>query len=377
MFCSETRKRQRAEFDNAASQTMIIGSAINSDNVSLENDNATLKEQVREQFRTIEDMQRELAGLKHGQMFRTKGIITSATQRDIETQCRRLRKALDTWANGPSLKFTQTMDVSHIDTAEAFRRNLEDVSSGGMTTSKLAGMRIPMPDLIIAVASNILFRDIVSRPTASCTNAFKSEFNTTLSQYLLNNNHKVAQIWSAAALEAYESLGTWPPYFASPNEKARTREEVIEGVCDTIMDIIAPLGENVAVGEFSEDSVRNSLREVAYKALNLAITLGQLKSGQRMLDREWILDPRSELYDGDERVHFEDTASNISAASLGNPDVDFIVLLPGLLKYGDDNGDNFTSWSTFDPIRIREYSPRTSSAAANGALGGGSCTASR
>ncbi|KAK0734757.1 hypothetical protein B0T26DRAFT_671000 [Lasiosphaeria miniovina] len=261
MFSSETRKHRRAELDNATSQTMTIGSAISSDNASLETDNVTLKE-----------------------------------QRYIMTQYRRLRKALDTWANGPSLKFTETMDVSHIDTAEAFRRNLENVSSGGMTTRKLAEMR--------------------------------SEFNTTLSLYMLN--------------------------------------KFIEGVCDTIMhDIIAPLGENVAVGGFSKDSVRNSLREVAYKALNLAITLGQLKSGQRMLDRKWVLDPQSELYDGDERVHFEDTASNISAASLGSPDVDFIVLLPGLLRYGDDNGDNFTSWSTLDPIRIREYSPRTNSAAAS------------
>jgi len=301
-------------------------------------------------------LKRENEQLKQGQDFRAKQGIKTSSHYRIERKSQELMSRLESWTHA-SCHFG-VLDQLSLQTLkqkpfERISGYLSDVWAGNLSIAKLEKMKVTMLDLIVAMVANVLYSHIVIQPLNLCTKGFRDAFPIPLLEGMRNKNDKAIRAWQAACLKAYNDNDCWKPYYRNIGEKEQSIQDYVNRVCDHIMGILTPIGKEYSRTQFDEEKARNSLMAIAKLACDLAKLLGVLNSGFQLLDQRWLRACKDPVHPGDDRVNIQGWRE--SDQSLDVRAVGSIVIVPGILKWGNDNGENWENWSVYTPAYISVY----------------------
>jgi len=144
----------------------------------------------------------------------------------------------------------------------------------------------------------------------------------------------------------YETLDAWPPFFDSKHAKEQKREDFYQLVGDRICNILSPIATkyNLVVGDI-RDKILVTIREAG----TLSIDLGKLACGLEIVDRDWFSNSQRRFVPSDQRMKTRFMDEPIDGSH--EPYVS-VILQPGLLKRGRDDGEAFDLWSVWSPAVV-------------------------
>lgn len=136
-----------------------------------------------------------------------------------------------------------------------------------------------------------------------------------------------------------------------PELKEKAQDEYCASVCKTILDIVNDI--SLKYTGFSADG--NSLHLIVKQASQLSILFGKLQSRLELVDLHWFEKNNLKFSSFDTRMILRSPPSDELLEYQG---VIAILLSPGLLKWGRDNGDNWENWSVWTPAKVEASSLR-------------------
>lgn len=171
---------------------------------------------------------------------------------------------------------------------------------------------------------------------------------------------KEARSWQASCLKAHEEKSIWMPYFSTPTERQEIRDERCRLICTSIIDKVG----QIAFDYNGKDADEKGLFDVVHLASDLSIKLGILQSGIELMDLKWFKENNLKFSSMDNRMELR-ACDEFSKRHMEGEVM--VVLCPGLLKWGRDNGDNWESWSVWararvelmEPPRVQQSRPNT------------------
>jgi hypothetical protein len=156
-------------------------------------------------------------------------------------------------------------------------------------------------------------------------------------------NSKEARRWQAFCLTAYEETG--PSSYYSPDVRQKAQDEYCNSVCQTILGIV----DDIAQKYTGVSSDGNGLHLIVKQASQLSMLFGKLQSRLELVDLHWFQKNNLEFSSFDARMTLRSPPIDGDPESQGEIAV---LLSPGLLKWGRDNGDNWENWSVWTPARV-------------------------
>lgn len=170
-------------------------------------------------------------------------------------------------------------------------------------------------------------------------------------------NQRAAKIWQAACLGMYASSIAVTDEFGSAEDKAAAREEYIDNIMSTISTALKPIFDHNNL-DFTDKECARKLRDLIVQAVKIGDVLGELHSGLVLMDKAWFRRHAHEKGDEEGRVSPSLLGSRIDVKA--EPDGRLmikakvaVILFPGLLKYGSDDGESWDSWSVWIPAKVQ------------------------
>ncbi len=166
-------------------------------------------------------------------------------------------------------------------------------------------------------------------------------------------NRQSAKSWQAACLKRYETTITDTDEFGSAEEKATAHNLHVDSVLSTISVALEEIFGHYRVNFSHTSRQRSKLRNAITEATKIGKTLGGLQSGLVLMDKPWFCkqaDERGRVSPSDMgdrmRLLYEPDGGKVIKGKVA------VVLFPGLLKYGSDNGEGWESWSVWKPAIV-------------------------
>lgn len=356
---------------------------------------ATLRDKIRQQDDKIQSLQQ-------GQDFRSRYTVTGAPHELMQRRLNQLRTKIQFWArklfgkDWESGRVASSIIFDSIDTSgchdmSEFEKVLDRIICRGsehQTKSPREVLQdIKVQDAIAAIASHVVVEQAVLNPLASCTRKMQDAMGpgiykvmsdndastgTVINQFqplLLTHGYEIrdetnsipgiehrraAKIWQAECMKFYNS----DEIFGTAEEKTGAIEQRVESVFSAVSLALRPVIEHYQLTLFDWEGCKGILRNAIRDAIQIGRDLSDLHSGLVLMDKTWL------------GKNHTDENGLISPNLLGSrieylpnttlPEGDrvikaklSIVLFPGLLKYGSDDGENWDSWTAWVPARLQ------------------------
>lgn len=154
-------------------------------------------------------------------------------------------------------------------------------------------------------------------------------------------------------MSAYEKFGQWPPPLQSQSAPSKSvtwhRERYYDSLVTEIDNILRPITHKHFPGRGDDEERLRRCREFVKAAGDLAVELGRNAAELRVVNKDWFSESARTFICDDDRM--KDRFGEDDIDSRENPRVD-IILRPGLLKYGNDEGENFDNYSVWIPALV-------------------------
>ncbi|KAF5570128.1 hypothetical protein FPANT_13803 [Fusarium pseudoanthophilum] len=293
----------------------------------------------------VRRLESEVKSLQQGQDFRSYYAEAGTPHDKLQRQLRNLRQEIIAWS-----RVTQRdlLNVAAVD--EELEKVLGLEKTRELINNKDLCQEVPITtsDIFAAIASNIIVEQAVLNPLISCTSEFRNAMNSKVYEMMSSDrssravNQKAAKMWQSACLKMYDLSDE----FGSEHEKKAAREQSID-------DITSMVFKALEIG-FNDQAHQPKLRNSISLAVDIGKTLGQSLSGLVPMNKGWLQE-------------YVDADGYISASTLGSrieprypPDGGktiikgkvALVLFPGLLKYGSDDGEHWDSWTVWTPAKV-------------------------
>lgn len=164
-------------------------------------------------------------------------------------------------------------------------------------------------------------------------------------------NKSQAQKWLATALATYWQCGEWASFGSTvpPEPISRYREQYYEEIAKEIDLMISPIARKHFPNRNDHDErFRRSMRFIE-AAGNLAIILGKQAAELKIMDKSWFEGSGRGFVCDDERMKGRFAEEDEDAGEGFRVD---IVLRPGFLKYGNDDGENLEKYAVWIPAML-------------------------
>jgi hypothetical protein len=163
----------------------------NRENGQLKLENQLLSsEKDKLKYRNIE-LERQISNLSQGQDFRSERGNIGPEHGKVQNQLAELRRGLTNWVRGAfsgmirrQKKPSITVDNFPFDEFPKFRAELIHVWNDGIDQEKLASMRVSIDDLLEAVVTYIIYRDVILKPLNGCASGFRENVETPLYSFM-------------------------------------------------------------------------------------------------------------------------------------------------------------------------------------------------
>ena len=163
-------------------------------------------------------------------------------------------------------------------------------------------------------------------------------------------------MWQASCMKLYNSSVKASDGFGTAQEKALTIGQHINLVIFSILATLEPAFGHYQPRIASNEAWDRKLRYLIRDATDIGRDLSELHSGLVLMDKAWLA---SHHTDHDGFISLDTLGSRVdpkTALSEGERAVKgklSLVLFPGLLKYGSDDGSNWDSWTVWIPAKIQ------------------------
>ncbi|KAM7191241.1 hypothetical protein V8F20_009419 [Naviculisporaceae sp. PSN 640] len=329
---------------------------------------------LHDQIRTLSD---QVESLKQGQDYRSHYVVEGTPHYVMQQRLANIRLEIQGWAR-MVLKSSK-----HSGNGNLGNRPLSDLLASDIPPYELQeGFKgvspekavwhdlrdVKLQDLVAAIASNLIVRDAIVNPLRGCTPqmqemAESSIYKAMTSEGASPEHRRAAKIWQASCLKYYRSSLQATDNLGTPQEKVEAMERQIDNVTTSVLMALKPVFDVCRLSGQS-DSCQRKLRNTIFDATKVGTELAELQSGLVMMDKEWF---QAHHTDEDGLISPPHLGSRVdlklqiaSGPSSGDPHDQegvnrgklALVLFPGLLKYGNDNGDNWESWTVWIQAKV-------------------------
>ncbi|RSL88429.1 hypothetical protein CEP51_001744 [Fusarium floridanum] len=310
---------------------------------------------LKKTIRTLQDevrrLESEVKSLQQGQDFRSYHAEARTSHDKLQLHLRNIRHEIIAWSRMVQKDSESKTNVSalgeQLDKILVLENARELIENEDSTPQSRQEFPITMSDLFAAIASNIIVEQAILNPLISCTLEFRNTMNSKIYAMMSSDrssqmNQKAAKMWQSACLKMYDLSDE----FGSKHEKEIAREQCID-------DIIFMVSKALRL-EFYGQEPYSKLRRSIRLAVDIGKELGQSLSGLVPMNKGWL----HEHVDGDGYISVSTMGSRIELRSPPDGGKTIVkgkvalVLFPGLLKYGSDDGEHWDSWTVWIPAKI-------------------------
>lgn len=181
--------------------------------------------------------------------------------------------------------------------------------------------------------------------------------------------------WRASTFAAYERCDVWAPLdpSAPPEPTSSLRQEFHKAVADEIEEVVGPIARKHFPDRGDHENRLQGLLEFVEAAGDLAVVLSRQAAKLEIMDKSWF--ERSPFVCDDDRMKGRFAEEDEESEEGFQVD---IVLRPGFLKYGNDEGESLEKYAVWIPAML-DLSEKSCYEDAQEAMGmdmlGGSATA--
>lgn len=302
---------------------------------------------LQDQVRSLES---KVKSLQQGQDFRSYYPEAGIPHDRLERELRNIRQEIIAWSRLTQrdlLKVNAKINVSalgeELDKVLGLEKGRELINNEDLCQE----VAITTCDIFSAVASNIIVERAILNPLISCTAEFRNAMNSKVYEMMSSDrssrvNRKAAKMWQSACLKMYDLSDE----FGSEHEKKAARERSIDDITSMVFKALEI--------EVNDQAHQTKLRRSISLAVDIGKTLGQSLSGLVPMNKGWL----QEHVDGDGYISASTLGSRIEPRNLPGEGKTIakgkvaLVLFPGLLKYGSDDGEHWDSWTVWTPAKI-------------------------
>ncbi|RSM15086.1 hypothetical protein CDV31_005167 [Fusarium ambrosium] len=295
----------------------------------------------------IRRLESEVKSLQQGQDFRSYYAEAGTPHDQVQLHLRNIRHDIIAWSRMIQRDSKSKTNVSAL--GEQLDKVLGFGKARGLINNEDSRREVPITvsDLFAAIASNIIVEQAILNPLISCTLEFRNTMNSKIYAMMSSDrssrvNQKAAKMWQSACLKMYDLSDE----FGSKHEKEIAREQCI----DDIIFMVSKALRLESHGQAPYSKLRRSIR----LAVDIGKELGQSLSGLVPMNKGWL----HEHVDGDGYISVSTMGSRIEPRSPPDGGKAIVkgkvalVLFPGLLKYGSDDGEHWDSWTVWIPAKI-------------------------
>ncbi|KAK0619195.1 hypothetical protein B0T14DRAFT_518781 [Immersiella caudata] len=329
------------------------------------------KAEIDRQGATIRNQQQQIQALRQGQDLRSFSETTGPAHDRMQQRLNRLRPRIQTWSRSLLGKAAR-VPAHQLATSEHVPRPSYEVifgqiCDGSTTWGDIERSKLTVCDIIVAIASNIVVELGICHPLGPCTQQMHHGFSSMLWDTMFasrdsgTQHRKAAKQWQAACLRMYNSSRGVTSSLGTAEEKSNIAEGFIQGTCLAVSQTLQPILD-VVLGDGNRnvfDSGENleKLRDIVAEAVDIGRNLGELRADLIIMNNRWFQhrsDPDGFISPSDLGARIdprfsaeEEESQAICRAKVG------IVLFPGLLKYGNDDGERWDSWTVWTPAKVQ------------------------
>ncbi|KAK4446754.1 hypothetical protein QBC34DRAFT_427817 [Podospora aff. communis PSN243] len=230
-------------------------------------------------------------------------------------------------------------------------------------------------DIVRGITAKILFDLAVCHPLGPCAKPARDRFSalfdtTSIGPDFKLQHNKAAKAWEAVCLNMYHSSHPVADTLGSAQDRAVAARRHMFWITVTINEALLPVldaalprgGHKLRPTKDSgpeEVQVTSALNDIVAEAMDIGRVLGQLCAGRVAMDKAWF----EENADKDgfispsemgERIEarFSSKAGKLRESAKARAG---IVLFPGLLKYGDEYGQNWDHWTVWGSAEVQLF----------------------